>query len=149
MDPIFNVTLSGPHVSLDEHTSRHVDNGSIILHDVELDLGTFNCGLGTQKGFLSLHEGDQGNGFAFLAFQFITVAGGAEVTVPAGISHSLGMHVIITDPADWLPAESNSMSEGPEVGNGQWRIRSNGRNHANGCKSEGTDLDFLAVIVRQ
>ena len=132
------------------HQSKPSDKG-ILLKGITLNLSFFDvsngltCALGSQTGDLTLHAGDSGSGHAFLLFHFTHDSN--------GIKHSLEMDAIITDTDTWLTAVANSMTEGPEEGNGHWIVKASGRNHQNGCTGEGggevnvNGIDFLATVV--
>ena len=94
----------------------------------------------SDTGDLALHEGDSGNGHAFLLFLFTHEVNGIS------IRRSLEMEGIITDTDTWLTPVANSMTEGPEPGNGHWILRTSGRNRQNGCTGEGDGLVYTATV---
>jgi len=87
--------------------------------------------LGNRVGIL--HAEASGQGSAATVYFFFPIN---------GISHELKMDGIIRDPTNWLPAEGFEVIDG-----GDWKLKAQGRNRANGCSGEGNARFTLSVIV--
>ena len=143
-DLLFDVTLTGNVSSFGTVTT---DNG-LLLKNITLNLGFFDadklsCPLGEETGDLTLQEGDSGNGHAFLLFHFRHNVDNND------IRHSLEMDAIIADLTNWPPSTGtkNTMTEGPEDGNGLWTVKANGKGNKDGCTGGGEGLTFDATIT--
>ena len=153
VEALFDVTLDGNFLS--SPTPLIKDNignrRGIVVQNATLDFNAFfedklSCSgeiIGDLTGVFVLNSGSNGNGHAFLGFQF----------THNDIFYALELWGIIADTGNWPPSpgSDNTMTELELVNgeNGHWKLKATGRNHQNGCIGEGEGLIFTATVHAQ
>ena len=132
------VTIEG-----DLSASQQPMSGPGILdNNLLVDLSSFpaaGCNLVPEIGVLFIAQGDD---HVHVSFEFTH-----QVSGSGGESrHALSMDGVLDSGA--LPPVEETPAVILESAAGLWSITSRGKNHQNGCKANGADLDFTVTIVQ-